>query len=77
MPTPHAAKNVKCPFYHNHDANRIVCEGLYKGNTINLVFESQTDRRKHMYDVCNSIFGCRDCPIHMMLDQKYEEYTYE
>ena len=77
MPTPHAAKNVKCPFYHNHDTNRIVCEGLSDGNTINLVFESHVDRRQYMYRVCNDILECRDCPIHMMLDQKYEEDTYE
>jgi hypothetical protein len=73
MPTPHAAKYVKCPYYHNNDANRIVCEGLCEGNTINLVYESQADRKQYMKDVCNSILACRDCPIHILLDQKYEE----
>ena len=77
MPTPLAARDVKCPYYHNNDANRIVCEGLSDGNTINLVYVSQADRKKYMKDVCNSILGCRDCPIHMLLDQKYEECTYE
>ena len=73
MPTRYQAKFVKCPFYRNHDPNRIVCEGLSKGNTINLVFESQPERAKYMKDVCYDLLGCRDCPIYMMLDQKYEE----
>lgn len=76
MPTPYEAKFVKCPYYRNHDANRIVCEGLAQGNTINLVFESQTEKKAYMKDVCYDILGCRDCPVHMMLDQKYEEELY-
>ena len=73
MPTPLAARDVKCPFYHNNDSNRIVCEGLCEGNTINLVYENQADRRRYMNEVCNSILGCRDCPVYIMLVQKYEE----
>ena len=73
MPTPYAAKFVKCPFYRNHDANRIVCEGLKDGNTINLVYESHTDRVEYLQAVCCDILSSRDCPIHMMLQQKYEE----
>jgi hypothetical protein len=76
MPTPYGAKFVKCPFYRNHDANRIVCEGLAKGNTINLVYESQAEKSAYMKEVCDSLLGCRDCPIHIMLDQKYEEDGY-
>lgn len=73
MPTPYGAKFVKCPFYRNHDANRIVCEGLCEGNTINLVYESQPDERLYMKEMCNSIFGHRDCPIYQLLDRLYEE----
>lgn len=73
MPTPYGAKFVKCPFYRNHDANRIVCEGLAERNTINLVFESQADKAAYMKGVCNDLLGCRDCLVHMMLFQKYEE----
>jgi hypothetical protein len=76
MPTPYGAKFVKCPFYRNHDANRIVCEGLAEGNTINLVYESQADKAAYMKEVCYSLLGCRDCPVHMMLIQKYEEDGY-
>jgi hypothetical protein len=73
MPTPYGAKFVKCPFYRNHDANRIVCEGLAEGNTVNLVYESQAERKQYMKEVCDDILGCRDCPIYLMLNQKYEE----
>ena len=76
MPTPYGAKFVKCPFYRNHDANRIVCEGLYDGNTINLVYESQVKRKQYMDETCNSILGCRDCPIYLLLDQKYGDDGY-
>jgi len=73
MPTPYEAKFVKCPFYRNHDANRIVCEGLAEGNTINIVYQSQAKKSKYMKEVCNDLLGCRDCPVHIMLLQKYEE----
>lgn len=69
------AKFVKCPFYRTNNSNKIVCEGLSKGNTINLVYESQVERAKYMKEVCYDILGCRDCPIYMMLMQKYEEDT--
>ena len=73
MPLPYGAKFVKCPFYHRHDSNRIICEGLAKGNTINLVYESHIDRAEYLNAVCCDILACRDCPVHMMLMQKYEE----
>ena len=73
MPTPYEAKFVKCPYYHNYDANRIVCEGLIERNTINLVFEIPEDRRQYMHTYCYGIFECRDCPVHRLLDSKYEE----
>ena len=68
-----ASKYVKCPYYKKHDSVRIVCEGIARGCTIHLVHESHDLRRTFMHDACNSILGCRDCKIHMMLDQMYEE----
>ena len=67
------AKFVKCPFYRTNTTNKIVCEGLAKGNTINLVYESQVDRAKYMKEFCYDLLGCRDCPIYLLLDQLYEE----
>lgn len=68
-----AAKYVKCPYYKKHDIIRIVCEGVQLGNTIHLVFDTQDERRNYMKESCNSILGCRDCLIHIMLTQMYEE----
>lgn len=67
------AKFVKCPYYHNHDSNRIVCEGISKGNTINIVFENSLERGQYMNERCDSIRECRKCPIHSLLDQKWED----
>lgn len=72
MPTPYGAKFVKCPFYHLHETNRIVCEGLCDGNTINLVYESQKDRKEYMQSKCNSLEGCRTCLIYQLIDKLYE-----
>lgn len=72
MPTPYQAKFVKCPFYRNHDQNRIVCEGLSEGNTLSLVFQSSREKSEYMKDVCYGLLTCRDCLIHIMLDTKYE-----
>ena len=67
------AKFVKCPYYHNYDPNRIVCEGLRERNTVNLVFENPEDRKRYMTEYCYGVLECRDCYVHMMLDAKYEE----
>ena len=66
-------KFVKCPYYHRHEGYKIACEGFYKGNTLNLVFELPQAKTKHMHEYCYSLLGCRDCIIHRALDMKYEE----
>lgn len=73
MPLPYKAKFVKCPFYCKHDNNRIVCEGLAVGSNLNMTFVLPADCAKYMSEVCYDLLGCRDCPIYIMLDQKYEE----
>ena len=69
---PYVAKVIKCPFYHRSDSNRIVCEGLKKGNTINLVYESTTEKKDYMNRHCKSIDGYCRCRVFKMLEQKYE-----
>ena len=73
MGTKYEDKFVKCPYYRRHENNKIACEGIRQGNTINLVFEQQADKRLHMHEYCYSIFGCRDCIVHIALNMKYEE----
>lgn len=69
----HGSKFVKCPFYHDHDNNRIKCEGLSKGNTLHLVFESTEEMKSFMRDHCNSIRLCQGCLIHKTLFGKWEK----
>jgi hypothetical protein len=73
MPTKWVDKFVKCPFYRKTDTNRIACEGFSKGNTINLVYESQADKKQYMKERCESIEGCRRCPIYSLLERMYNE----
>ena len=73
MPVKWVDKFVKCPFYRTSSPGRIVCEGVDKGNNINLTFEDRADKVKYMKEVCYDLLGCRDCPIYIMLEQKYEE----
>lgn len=73
MPDKWVDKFAKCPFYKRTDLNRIVCEGIHSGTTIHLVHESQIEKKRHMSAHCNSIEGCRRCPIHSLLERMYEE----
>ena len=72
MGTKYEDKFVKCPYYRRHEDKKIVCEGLYEGNTIHLAYESYADKKSHMHEYCYSLLGCRDCLVHMALNQKYE-----
>lgn len=71
MPRAFGAKDVQCPFYCKNDLNRIVCEGLFERNKINLTFELPEERRMYMQEVCNKLLGCRDCPMYIVLSEKY------
>ena len=68
----HGSKFVKCPFYKDHDNNRVKCEGISKGNTIHLVFEDSNERINYMHSHCNNIFICQSCIIHKALYEKWE-----
>lgn len=73
MPQQWSAKFVKCPYYRDHESNKIRCEGLSNGNTIHLVYEDSKERKQYMKEHCESIKWCRTCPIHRLLDDKYED----
>lgn len=76
MPAKWEDKFVVCPFYRKTDTNRIVCEGLCEGNTINLVYESRERKRQYMKNMCESIEDCKKCPIYALLDGMYDEQGY-
>lgn len=72
MPDKWGDKFVKCPFYRKSDSNRIVCEGIRLGTTIHLVHEDQGKKKRYMNARCESIEGCRYCPIHSLLERLYD-----
>ena len=67
---------VACPYYlkikdKHLKSNIIRCEGVDKGNAINLVFGLEADRKQYKKTYCYHIKGCRKCLIHQMLNRKY------
>lgn len=68
---------VSCPYYLglNNEAQRskqqIRCEGVSKGNSISLVFGSETERKAYKKAYCYNVHHCRKCLIHQMLNRKY------
>lgn len=67
---------VSCPYYlvikEEHRKRMLIrCEGVSKGNTINLVFADEQKRGDYKRTFCYSIKGCRKCLIHQMLNGKY------
>ena len=68
---------VACPYYlgiHSEAQRKkqqIRCEGVSKGNTINLVFGSETARRVYKRSYCYDVHACTKCLIHQILDRKY------
>ena len=66
-------KYVKCPFYRKTDPGRIVCEGFQEGSAINVTFEDRGEKIRYMKKRCESIEGCRQCPIHALIERMYYE----
>lgn len=68
---------ASCPYYlgiyseKQRKKGQIRCEGVSKGNSISLVFGSDTKRKDYKQRYCYSVLGCRDCLIHKMLNGKY------
>lgn len=68
---------VACPYFianyseTQRKKEQIRCEGVSKGNTISLVFGSETVRKNYKRNFCYSIHNCRKCLIHQMLNRKY------
>ena len=69
----YTSKYVVCPFYHKNKTNRICCEGVSKGNTLNVVFESEKGMVRYENRFCDSMDNHKNCLIYQMLDKKYEE----
>lgn len=66
-------KLVKCPFYRSSHPGRIVCEGVQEGCTINLAFQDRGAKMRYMKSCCESFEGLRECRIHNLLEEMYED----
>lgn len=73
MPTRWIDKFVQCPFYKRTDSNRIVCEGISEKSTISIAYEDNKEKVEYMRSRCESIEGCRRCPIHSLLERWYAD----
>lgn len=67
------SKYVVCPFYRRNDTNRICCEGVSLGNTINVVFESKNDMLGYERFFCDNMDNHPKCLIYQMINSKYEK----
>jgi hypothetical protein len=67
------SKYVVCPYYHSNDNNRVCCDGVTDGNTVNVVFGDPTKRKKYMECYCNSIEKYSHCKICNMLHKKWSD----
>ncbi len=65
------AKFVKCPFYleRQNDKNRIKCEGVIEGTTLQLTFVGE--KKWYIKGFCCKNF--EKCRIYRMLYAKYEK----
>lgn len=70
-----SSKHVICPYFRRCDVknNRICCEGVSVGNTINIVFGSPKRLQVYRERYCYDIKRYRECRVAGMLDQKWEE----
>lgn len=68
----YVSKYVVCPFYSQEDSIRIYhIEGISKGNRVHISFNGNTKLKQHRERYCESIEGCKECPLYMLLNQKY------
>lgn len=65
------AQNVKCPFYHSEDAQKIYCEGIQKGSSLHLAFGSKTDKKLYKAKFCIECHN--ECALARMLYEKNGE----
>lgn len=63
--------DIQCPFYRRDDGrNRLSCEGMVDGSTLNQNFASRKDLRQQMEIFCCGKY--ENCEIYrMLMENKY------
>lgn len=69
----YADKYVACPFYFKQEGRKLYCDGFRKGVHIHLSFSTTSLLDIHKTRHCNSIAGCKKCPIYPLINKQYEE----
>lgn len=69
--------DVQCPFYHRHDSNRIICDGLARGSTISMHFKSPERREAYMWQHCMDVKTCAFCGLYGALQDAYRGKGHE
>ena len=63
---------VRCPFFHGHNRNQIVCEGLVDRSSITLRYQSTGDKEMQSTLYCKDLYSY--CEIYnMLMRAKYDE----
>lgn len=68
--TDWSSVKVTCPYYMGEREKSIACEGITSGTKLNVLFASKERKKSFKRDNCESFR--RTCPIHQMLEEKYE-----
>lgn len=71
MPTAYEDANVKCPYYHKYESNRICCEGVKVKTGLNMTFEDSRNRKHYMDLYCCNLRNYKSCIICYALDRKH------
>lgn len=66
-------KYILCPFYKQEDGVRLFCEGIGKGNSIQLSFENKELLKAHKRRYCYTIAKHMQCPLYPAIYRQYEE----
>ena len=68
--------DAACPFYQGVSTNKyssVICEGLVPGSVGTKVqFKNAAKRDSFKAVYCDSINGCKECPLAQALKEKYE-----
>ena len=61
---------VKCPYYHREEKQKIFCEGVQKGTSIHLAFDSNAKLKGYKDCYCKKDYN--KCLLAQMLNRKWE-----
>ena len=64
-------RKAECPFFRNHTAQTLTCEGIIDGTTDQLSFAPRRSKKLHFELYC--CYKYPDCPRYKRLMEKYQE----